>query len=468
MIFGGVKGFNSFFPGQISRDTSATQIVFTQLDILNQPIEIGQTVNGRILLSQDINEMQELQLKYAENSFTVYYAGLHYAAPRKSLYKYMLEGFDKEWILTTSDARFAKYTNLKPGNYTLKVLASNSDGVWNTAPKTIHITVIAPWWLSQYALFAYIVTIVVLLIFFRRFTLIGVQQKNHLLMERFEKEKVQELSQMKLKFFTDISHEFRTPLTLIIGPIEKLIRDQSKMSSDKIKHIHNMIYRNANVLLRLINQLMDFRKFEQGKMRLKASETNLVKFIKDIYTSFEIYADQKQIDFEISFSNQKILVWIDPEKLEKIMYNLLSNAFKFTPSGGKISIDINEDNKQVYISVSDTGVGMDAQMKNQVFERFYQADKIENKKYGSTGIGLAYTKGLVEMHKGHIVVQSEENKGTQFIVELPKGKDHLNKKEIVENGSFEHIEDTIWLNINKTGHPEKIVNWIPTRKRKLC
>ncbi|WP_430934621.1 hybrid sensor histidine kinase/response regulator transcription factor [Saccharicrinis sp. 156] len=455
MIFGGVNGFNSFFPKQITEDKSLSQVVFTQLDILNQRVEIGEEIHGRSLLTTDLNDTKELQLKYSENSFTVYYAGLHFAAPRKNQYKYMLEGFDEDWITTSSEARFAKYTNLRPGTYQLKVLASNSDGIWGTEPKTIDITVIAPWWLSGYALFIYTVAIVILLLFFRRFSIIGVQQKNQLLMERFEKEKVEELSQMKLRFFTNISHEFRTPLTLIIGPIEKLIKDKSLMSEEKMDNIHNIIHRNATVLLRLINQLMDFRKFEQGKMKLRASQGDIVKFIKDVYASFEVYAEQKKIEFLMSFTSHKIPMYFDAEKLEKVIYNLLSNAFKFTPEGGKISIDVNEDKYMTYITVEDTGVGMDKTMQKHVFERFYQSDKIENKKYGSTGIGLAYSKGLVEMHKGVIDVSSEENKGTKFMVSLLKGKDHFSKKEVDETGIYQPIEDVVWVNTKKTlAHPE--------------
>ncbi|WP_066631388.1 hybrid sensor histidine kinase/response regulator transcription factor [Labilibacter marinus] len=446
MIFGGVNGFNTFFPNQIVEDNSESPVVFTKLSILNQFVEVGEELRGRILLENDINDTEELHLKYSENSFSIHYVGLNFIAPQKNKYKYKLEGFDEEWIETASDTRFAKYTNLKPGTYKLRVTASNSDGQWSDKERAISVVVIAPWWLSTWALVAYCLVIVILLIFFRRFSLIGIQQKNQLLMERFEKEKVEELSQLKLKFFTNVSHEFRTPLTLIIGPIEKLIREKSAMSAEKMAQVHDIIHRNANVLLRLINQLMDFRKFEQGKMTIKAEKHNLVEFVRNIYSSFEIFAEQKGIDFSIQCFTEDIEVWIDTEKMEKIIYNLLSNAFKFTPSGGKITIQVKESGSEIFFSVEDSGEGMDEDMKARVFERFYQGDKLENKKYGSTGIGLAYTKGLVEMHHGSIDVASELNEGTTFTVTLLKGNAHYQKEELQLESEYRSVADSVWVN----------------------
>jgi len=443
LIFGGVNGLSVFKPSDIAEDTTVAELAFTRLDILNQPIEVGEEVRGRVPLQKDINATEQISLKYEENSFTMYFAGLHFVAPHKNKYKYILEGFDSEWVYTNSDARFAKYTNLKPGNYTLKVMATNNDGLWSNEARTISITVIAPWWMSTSAMVAYLVVFVLLLWFFRRFSLIGVQQKSQLLMERFEKEKVQELSQMKLKFFTNISHEFRTPLTLILGPIEKLIKEKNTLPEEKVDKIHHTIYRNTNVLLRLINQLMDFRKYEQGKMKIEANETNIVLFVKDVSKAFEMVADEKNIQFKFNTTSESIKLWFDPDKLEKIIYNLLSNAFKYTDNGGEISINIKEEDKTISIEVNDTGIGMSNNVLKHVFDRFYNAGKISTNKQGSTGIGLSYSKSLVEMHHGTISAKSTEGEGTSFVVELLKGKQHLKKEELRGTSTYKIQEDVI-------------------------
>lgn len=443
MIFGGVNGINIFDPSEIEEDTTVAELAFTKLDILNQPIQVGDEVRGRVLLKKDIDATQALSLKYEENSFTLYFAGLHFVAPHKNKYKYMLEGFDSDWIPTNSEARFAKYTNLKPGDYTLKVKVANSDGLWNNEARAINITVIAPWWMSNMAMASYLLVFVLLLWFFRQFSLIGVKQKSQLLMERFEKEKVQELSQMKLKFFTNISHEFRTPLTLILGPIEKLIKEKNSLPNDKVDKIHQTIYRNTNVLLRLINQLMDFRKYEQGKMKIEASESNVVSFIKEVSKAFEMIAEEKNIQFHFNSSSDAINLWFDPDKLEKIIYNLLSNAFKYTDNNGTININVKEEQDTITVEVKDTGIGMSKKILKHVFDRFYNAGKINNNKQGSSGIGLAYSKSLVEMHHGIISVTSVEGEGTSFVVELKKGKQHLKKEEVLGTSTYQVREDVI-------------------------
>ena len=435
MIFGGVNGFNTFFPNKISLDTTINKVVFTDLEILNQPIGVGDEYKGRVILNQSINSLDVLELKYQENSFTIYFSGLHYASPSKNQYKYKLEGFDDAWVSVNSNTRFAKYTNLNSGKYTLNVIASNSDGHWNTNPKSITIIVKSPWYFSSFAIAIYAMLFTLALWFFRRFTIIGVQRKSKLEMESFEKEKIQNLSQMKLQFFTNISHEFRTPLTLILGPISKLLKEKKTMSDTKVAENYEIIHRNANNLQRLITQLMDFRKFEQGKINIKASEGNLIGFIQKIMTSFNFIAEQKEIEFTLKHKTSNLPLWFDADKLEKVLMNLLSNAFKFTNRNGSITIKVEEDNNNVFISVEDNGIGISKEKQEFVFNRFFQADKIDDKVEG-TGIGLSYSKGLVEMHHGTIQLISEEQKGTKFIVTLLKGKKHFSDKELLEKDSY--------------------------------
>lgn len=430
MIFGGVNGINVFNPKDIISDMSMPHIALTDLFILNEEILPGAEVNGRPVLESALNHTEQIKLKYAENSFSIHFSSLHFSAPEQNEYKYRLEGFDQDWIRKDATDRIAKYTNLAPGTYTFKVLASNNDGVWNDDPKELMVVITPPWYLSQVAWVIYVLLFLSSLWFFQKFSLIRIKQKNELLMEHFEKEKVQELSQMKLRFFTNISHEFRTPLTLIIGPLEKLMREGGKLSEKKVAESHAIMHRNASILLRLINQLIDFRKFEQGKMILRASNTNVISFLKEVFLSFSELADKKNITYEFSTFRQDISLWFDDDKLERIMYNLLSNAFKFTPEGGDIKLVVDEDDYHVIVKVEDNGVGIPKEMQSHIFERFYQADRIKNRKVGSTGIGLSFIKGLVEMHKGEITFESVVDEGTTFIVKLKKGTAHLAEEEM--------------------------------------
>lgn len=430
MLFGGVNGVTAFFPDEISKDLSVPKVGLTDFQILNSSVKVGQKIHGRVLLKDGINHTKEVNLKYSENSFSIYFSCLQFSSPSRNRFKYILEGFDKDWVSTNADDRIAKYTNLPPGKYTFKLLASTGDGVWTPKPKMVYINIKAPWWRSRSAMVAYVLFFLSVVVFFQRYSFIRIKQKNELLMEHFEKEKIQELSQMKLRFFTNISHEFRTPLALIVGPLEKLMRHGAELSKEKILENYALMHRNASILLSLINQLVDFRKFEQGKMKLRTSNSNVILFLKNIFASFEQLAEDKKIDYQFTCSDDKLELWFDSYLLERIMYNLLSNAFKFTNEGGTIELKVTENTEQVIIQVIDSGVGIPKDMQKNIFHRFYQADRIENRKVGSTGIGLSFTKGLIEMHHGKIDFESEENKGTTFTIKFRKGSSHFAEEEI--------------------------------------
>ena len=430
MLFGGVNGITAFYPKDIIEDKTLPRIALTDFQILNRSVAPGEKLNGRVVLPNAINHTNKVRLKYAENSFAIYFSSIHFSAPEKNTYKYKLEGFDNEWVRKDASDRIAKYTNLRPGRYVFKVLASNNDGIWADDAKVLEIIITPPWYLSIVAWVLYVLVFLVSLWFFQKFSLIRIKQKNELLMEHFEKEKAKELSQMKLRFFTNISHEFRTPLTLIIGPLEKLIHRGNTLSEKKIAETYSIMHRNASILLRLINQLIDFRKFEQGKMILRASNSNIIAFLNEVFLSFTELANNKNIDYSFSSPRDDIPVWFDDDKLERIMYNLLSNAFKFTPEGGKINVLVDEDDTSIIVKVVDTGVGIPKEMQKNIFERFYQTERIKNRKVGSTGIGLSFIKGLVEMHGGDISFESEEDLGTTFFVKLKKGNAHLNDEQM--------------------------------------
>lgn len=441
MLFGGVNGFNVFKPERFRDNTQLPDVVFTGFQVLNQPMKAGEKRNGHVILKQSIEETEHIELRYNENSFSLEFAALHYSSPTKNQYQYKLEGFDEDWIRVNSQKRFATYTNLSPGTYTIHVKASNNDGVWNEHPTSIGIHISPPFWFAWWAYLIYGLLIVAALIAFRRYTIIGIKEKHDLMLEHIEKEKSEELHQMKLQFFTNISHELRTPLTLISGPLEYLIKTGKGLDYDQREHQYHLIQKNANFLLRLVNQLLDFRKLDQGKMNLQVQKGNVVDFIYEITEPFQFIANKKEIDYQVTSTSPEVELWFDPDILEKTLYNLLSNAFKFTPGSGRISIEIeriyNRSRRKkirktgrLEIRVRDTGPGIQSDKKEQIFERFFKSSQTAPGNKQGTGIGLAFTKSLVELHHGSISVESEEGKGACFIVSFPLGKGTYSKQEI--------------------------------------
>lgn len=440
MLFGGVNGFNVFDPASFRDNTHLPEVVFTGFQLLNKPVSVGQKVNDHIILQQDISETTHIQLRYNENSFSLEFAALHFAAPGKNQYQYKLENFDESWISVSAQKRFATYTNLSPGDYVIHVRASNNDGIWNEQATSITIHISPPFWLAWWAYLVYGLLIAAALIAFRRYTIIGIKEKHDLMLEHIEKEKSEELHQMKFQFFTNISHELRTPLTLISGPLEYLIKSGQGLDYDQREYQYHLIQKNANFLLRLVNQLLDFRKLDQGKMNLQVRKGNVVDFIYEITEPFQFIANKKDIDYQVSSTRPDIELWFDSDILEKTLYNLLSNAFKFTPGSGRIRIEVDPryDSSRrkkirktgtLEIRVRDTGPGVQADKKEQIFERFFKSSQTESGNKEGAGIGLAFTKSLVELHHGNIWVESEEGKGACFIVSLPLGKGSYNKRE---------------------------------------
>lgn len=443
LLFGGVNGFNAFYPSEIKSDSFNVDLAFGGLQVVNQNIGIGDTLNGRIVLDQDINYTQNLTLNYHENSFSIGFSTLHYAAPDQNKYAYMLDGFDKNWIYTSYKNRNAKYTNLPSGNYTLKVKATNSDGHWSNKELSLGIIIRSPWWFTPWAISLYVMVGIIGLWFFRKYTIITNSRKNQYLMEHFEKEKIEELSQLKLRFFTNISHEFRTPLTLIIGFIERLKGHSANISENDRQKYYQNIFRNSKVLLNLINQLMGFRKVEQGKMKLRVSYNDLTSYISLLGENFYELANKKNIDFNV-VSEERILAWFDAEIIERVMFNLLSNAFKFTPENGKISVRISTSGDHIHIEVKDNGKGIPREIQSHLFERFANTSL---KGETGSGIGLSFVKSLMEIHHGDISYETKLNAGTSFKVVLPVDKDTYSEEEVLtDSGLMESLDEAQnWL-----------------------
>jgi signal transduction histidine kinase/ligand-binding sensor domain-containing protein/DNA-binding response OmpR family regulator len=433
LLFAGSEGFNRIDTKRIVQKPEQFPLAITQFELFGKPVTFGEEVDGRLLLTEPLQNNMHVNLSHNENSIAFEFASLDYAAPEKIRYAYKLEGFNNSWSYTTGDRRFANYTNLNYGNYIFKVKATSTDGVWNETFTQAYVTIRPPWWKTNWALLGYIVTTFIVLYGFRKLILLRANLIHDIKLERLQRENMEKLNKAKLQFFTNISHEFRTPLTLILGPAQNLL-DSGSIGKTFRAHALN-ISNNAQRLLRLVNQLLDFRKAESGNLKIEASEGNLVKFVKEIKLSFDILAEQMKIRFDMQTSSPVIKVWFDRDQFEKIMFNLLSNAFKHTPDEGTISIIIREAGDEVMILVEDSGKGIKQEHFENIFQTFFSYD--EDKHHTGTGIGLALTKSLVDMHHGTLSVESKESEFTRFTIRLKKGHAHFHESEI------QHLSDDI-------------------------
>jgi ligand-binding sensor domain-containing protein/signal transduction histidine kinase/DNA-binding response OmpR family regulator len=441
LLFGGTNGFNVFNPNDIVENTFVPPVTITSFKVNNKPF----------LNVTDSTE--RITLRHKQNVFNFDFVALSYSQPNKNQYAYKLEGFDSDWNYI-GNKKSATYTNLDAGDYVFMVKASNNDGLWNEKGAAIPITILPAPWRTWWAYLVYAILLTIIILIIRKYSLIRIKERNELKEERLEKQRISEVNKLKLELFTNISHDFRTPLTLILGPLERLLKLENNDSF--IKKQHEVMYRNASTLMELINQLLDFRKNESGKLFLTASKSNIVPFVNGIKLAFDELASAKNIDFSISSSSDDIEVWFDQTKLKKIIFNLLSNAFKFTPDNGKISLEIlttEKSNKEelhdyVKIRVNDNGKGIPKANKKFIFDRFYQLGE-----RSGTGIGLALTKNLVELHQGVINVKSNENKGTSFTVSLPLGNTHLSSEQMIEN--TENVLEDDLFNLEKAVYVDK-------------
>lgn len=450
LAFGGVEGLTILQPDAVIIDTIAPKIRLSDFKIANQSIPIGKMSDDRVLLEKHISEIEHLNLSYTDNVISFEFVGLHFRDSKKLIYAYQLEGFNKDWVYTDATQRIAHYTNLPYNDYVFKVKAANNDGVWSNT-HTLPISIAPPLWRTKAAYFLYVLLFILLFYSILRIMNMRTKYAHNLELEKMKRQSLEEINQMKLRFFTNISHELRTPLTLIISPLEQYIKDQS--FNKKYYNSFVRMHHNANRLLTMINQLLDIRKSDAGLMKLNVSENNLTDFIGEIVLSFKELAQQKNIDFQFIVSPQKLTVWFDKNQIEKVFYNLLSNAFKFTPEGGTIRITFAEEHqkiqdlKSLIIKVQDSGIGIPRNQQKSIFDRFHQVN--ETLKYptttqSGTGIGLSLCKNIMEAHQGKIWVESEEGKGAVFYLAIPLGSAHFTEKEkLIENESVERISQYI-------------------------
>ena len=425
MLFGSTMGLNVFDPKKIRQSDFSPPVLITKFRIFNRQVPI----NIKFPLKTNIVSTKEIILSHNQNVLSFEFSSLDYNSPLSNQYSYIMEGFDKDWIYSGS-RHFAAYTNLDPGSYIFRVKGTNSDGIWSKKEAMLKIFINPPWWKSGWAYTTYIFLIVAGLFTIRRFQKNRSKLREELKMKEFETKKLQELENLKSRFFANLSHEFRTPLMLIKGPVEQLINNFSRKKREEIDQL-KMIQRNSQKLQDLIDQLLELSQLEAASIPLKAKKENLSIILREIVSSFESMAKQKNIFLIFNCREETICTWFDRDKLEKIINNLLSNACKFTKDGGTVSVDLSVNSHQAEIKISDTGIGIPVDQLKKIFDRFYQVDDSSKRAFSGSGIGLALVKELVELHKWKISVQSEINKGTEFTLLIPLTETYLNEYEKV-------------------------------------
>jgi signal transduction histidine kinase/ligand-binding sensor domain-containing protein/CheY-like chemotaxis protein/AraC-like DNA-binding protein len=418
MYFGCSDGYYVFSPDSFTFPKEYPVVALTRFQLFNKDVFPGDHDSP---LKQTINETQKIVLTSRQSVFSIEYAGLDFQNTEKLEYAFILEGFEPNWNYVHKQ-RKATYTNLPAGKYYFKVKCTSTGAYNEMAGKTLEIIVLPPWYLTWWAYIIYFVLAGLIAFISRGIILQILRLKNKVIIE-------QRITELKLGFFTNISHELRTPLTLILGPAEELTSD--KQLTSRAHSQVQLIERNAHRMLRHVNQLLDFRKIEAGKMRLSASRIEVVSFCRNLCQEFEELAQSRNIHFSVSADIPFVYAWLDRAKMDMIVFNLLSNAFKFTPSGGNVAFDIQANTHEISLLVKDTGTGIAKEDIPLLFERFAISTRSKDFKVQGTGIGLPLVKELVTLHKGNIKVESVVGEGSTFCVTFKTGRDHLSDDEII-------------------------------------
>lgn len=424
IIAGGLYGLTRFSPSKMNFNSHKPRVFFTDLYLSGRRVEPGEEIDGNIVLSKGLNQNATIEFSHHPREFTIYFATDNYAIPQKTTFEYRLVGYSDEWQKCAPGENHVSYTNLSPGKYSFEVKAINGDGYASDAPATIEIIVKHPFWLTPWAFVAY--ALIAALIVYVIVRLVSKRERRRFELKRKEDalRKREEVDQAKFKFFTNVSHDLRTPLTLIVSPLEAMLKESTDEKQTKRL---TLMRNNAMKLLTLVNQLLDFRKTEMAGLHLHAAEGDIVEFVKTVSTSFLGLSDRKNINLTFYSSQEKIEFAFDPDKMEKTLMNLLGNAFKFTPPGGRVDVSVESvGGENVRLKVADTGPGISDKDKPHIFERFYQVDDNgqAHPDMGS-GIGLSMVSEYVKLHGGTVRVTDNVECGSVFIIDLPMS--HLPK-----------------------------------------
>ena len=430
LLFGSSTGFYIVDPIQVKDMEYTGHPVFISLLVNNQEVVAGKEYDGRVILPFALSTTKKIVLEHDENFITVHFSGLNFDMPHHTYYKYRLQGVNNDWIVISPQDGIgrANYTDLSPGTYKLEVYSAGLDKVWSKQSATLEIEVLAPLWATWWAKLLYLLVFIALIIFVVRWKI----EQNR---KRMENEKYKELEEMKYRFFTNISHEFRTLLTLIITPIGSILK---RTTDGETRHQLNDVSRNAGDLLQLVNQLLDFRKMEMNGEHLNLTSGNLNEFIQYTTMKFMPLAEQKNIRLAFEDKTEGLFMYFDKDKVGKILTNLLSNAFKFTKAGGSVCVSLEkcilDSRRCAHIIVEDTGCGIPKEDQAHVFERFYRTEQDSSSQQIGSGIGLNMVYEYIQLHEGKVSLESEEGKGARFIVDIPADL----KREVQQEASEEN------------------------------
>lgn len=409
LLLGTDIGILKISPEHLQKSNYAPPIVFTGFKIQGTSQDL------------DINDLEELRLKPSERNVTFQFAALDYVAPESISYAYRLKGLEEKWN-EVDNSRSASYINLPPGEYELQIRSTNSDGVWMEKARILPITVLPTFWETYWAWILYVVlfvlstaTIVYIILYIYRL--------------RHQINIEQQLANIKLRFFTDISHELRTPLTLIASPVSEILEHET-LTTNARKHL-TLVHKNTERMLHLVNQILDFRKIENKKMKVLLEKTDVLSLLQKVMDNFRLIAEEKNINYQLETNQEAIETWIDQDKFEKIIFNLLSNAFKYTPANKSITVIANVESSRLIVSIKDEGIGIDLQKQQTLFQRFETLVKF-NILQPSSGIGLSLVKELIELHCGNIEVKSQPGVGSEFTVILPMNQKVYEGRENTE------------------------------------
>lgn len=453
LYFGSCEGLNYFNPNVIAKSKREFPIYLSDFKLFNKSVTPLEKDSPLIKV---ISETKKIILKYDQSVFTIDFIGLNYSFPAKSEYAYYLEGFEDSWNYV-GNKRSATYTNLAPGNYVFKVKAAQNNGVWSKKPLELQIEILPPWWKTSFAYLFYLLLLLAAIYFVNQYFQNRFKEQQMIQFEREKTIQIEKLNNKKLQFFTNISHEFRTPLTLIINPLEDIIKNKNLSLPDGVLNKLHTIQKSSDRLSRLINELMDFNQLQFNKMTLHVQQIEGVSFTKEIVSFFEEEASSRGINLQFESNKKEFKDWLDPKMFEKIIFNVISNAFKVTPDNGIITVKLEVCDELINfpligpdanysffeIVIEDTGAGLDKKDIKKIFDRFYQVNNLNKAYYGSTGIGLEVVRGFIELHKGKIEVESELGVGTTFKLLFPIGKDFFDENEVLleefkreERGNF--------------------------------
>jgi signal transduction histidine kinase/ligand-binding sensor domain-containing protein/DNA-binding response OmpR family regulator len=428
LAFGGTEGWNIFDPATIHQSSYKPPVLITGLQLFGKEVEVGSKQNGRIILPEQIGSHSGIILQPDESVFSIQYTALNYAYPEKGQFAYMLDGLDNDWNYVQNE-RTATYRYLSPGHYTFRVKAANQDGVWSEEQATLSIRILPPWYKTWWAILLYLSVTALLIYYYQKYKKRQSALQYRVRVAQLESRKDKELNDRKIAYFTNISHEFRTPLTLIINPAKELL---SKQENDNHASL-NIIYRNAKRLLSLVDQLLLFRKADQKQNELNLAFHDLQTLLSEVFSYFLHQAEQKNLRYELIGPEEPIEITADSEKLEIALFNLISNAIKFTPDNGTVLVRLMSQHELVQISVEDSGIGIPPEAGDRIFSVFDQYPDKRALSKGGFGIGLYLAKTFVENHFGTLTYQARQPEGTIFTILLPKSHPDLKTSDTDKN-----------------------------------